>query len=409
MPSDTDQSRMNALAARQRGAFEDAVISWRAVLAQFPNDWQAALALKADLGALGQYAEGDPTFRQARQHFPDAPWFAHLSTLYAFPQGELPSLIARARALARARANDPAVHILLGDMLSQARDYVGAAAAYAGDARPEARALEAQARHAQAFGEWLHQAPSFGPAPPIAVINLDRNTDRLAEFDRQFSDCHLPRFRVPGIEGGRLPVAATARLGGDAAKRGTLGCFLSHTAAWETMLARGLEHCLVVEDDVIPLFDLPARWGVFGLPAHFGICFVNDRLAPQAVEPGLRVYTLRQAMRVFPTWRDAPGADGYLLSAAGARKLLEWVERDGFAGDVDWRLLAYGLTAEQCEALPAGSHARRAIAELPRPTSTDRLDAFVLSPPLIRTVPLASDREDENRAGARFPSKNDPF
>ena len=372
-----------------------------------PDDWQAALALKADLAALGRYGEGDPVFQQARRRFPDAPWLAHVSSLYAFPQGELPALIDRARSLACARPNEPALHTLLGDMLNQARDYAAAAAAYAADTRPEARPREAQARRAETIGKWLLRAPSSGLAPAIAVINLDRNTDRLAELDRQFSRCRPLRFRVPGIEGSRLSAAAIARLGGDAAMRGTLGCFLGHAAAWETMLARNLEQCLVIEDDVIPTFDMPARWGIFGLPEHFDVCFVNDRLAPPATDAAFSIHPLPEAMGVFPAWRNAPGADGYLLSAAGARKLLDWVARDGFAGDVDWRLLAYGLTAKQCEALSADSHARWALSELPPPCSSDRLNAVVLSPPLIRTVPVASDREDENRAGAAFPLRSD--
>ena len=52
---------------------------------------------------------------------------------------------------------------------------------------------------------------------------------------------------------------------------------------------------------------------------------------------------LAEAFATFPPEDNAPGADGYLLSAAGARKLLAWVEQDGFAHDVDWRLLTYGL------------------------------------------------------------------
>ena len=306
-------------------------------------------------------------------------------------------MIARARCLASAAHDDPARHALLGHMLSQARDYAGAAAAYANDFRPEGRARETQARHAEALRLSLVQAPAFGPSPAMAVINLDRNTERLAELDRQFSACRLPRFRIAGVEGSRLPATAIARLGGNVAMRGTLGCFLGHAAAWEAIVARGLEHCLVVEDDVIPLFDLPARWGAFGVPDTADICFVNDRLAPPAASAAFSMRPLAEAMRSFPAWRNAPGADGYLLSAAGAAKLLRWVESDGFAGDLDWRLLAYGLTPEHCAALPADSHARWALSRLGRVASPDRLSAFVLSPPLIRTVPLASDREDENR------------
>ena len=322
---------------------------------------------------------------------------AHVSSLYAFPQGELPSLIARARTLASARPDEPALHTLLGDMLNQARDYAGAASAYAGDRRPEARAWEAQARSRETLRRWLAQAPPSGPATDIAVINLDRNTDRLTELDRQFSACLPHRFRVPGVEGSRLSAAAIGRLGGDAAMRGTLGCFLSHAAAWEAMLARGLAQCLIVEDDVIPLFDLPAQWGMFGVPDEADICFVNDRLAPQSAEAGFRVRTLSEAMLCFPSWRNAPGADGYRLSAAGAQKLLDWVARDGFCRRRG--LAAAGLRAD------AGAD-RGLAGRQPRTLGAASAAATGFARPAVRRCAVSP--ADPHRAGCQRPGRREP-
>ena len=62
-------------------------------------------------------------------------------------------------------------------------------------------------------------------------------------------------------------------------------------------------------------------------------------------------------MHLFRPDENAPGGDGYILSRAGARKLLDWLAEDGFAEDVDWRLIAYGLTPAQIAALPRPSHA----------------------------------------------------
>ena len=96
------------------------------------------------------------------------------------------------------------------------------------------------------------------------------------------------------------------------------------------------------------------------------------------------------------------GGDGYILSREGARKLLDWVEADGFSDDVDWRLIAYGLTLAEIAALERPSHAgpwlERISQVVRRP---ERLEAYVLHPPLIRTVGVSSDREDENRLHPR--------
>lgn len=186
--------------------------------------------------------------------------------------------------------------------------------------------------------------------------------------------------------------------------RGTLGCFLSHAGAWEAMLERGDAYCLIVEDDVIPLLDLPAGLARLGLPAGFDLVFVNDRIAPR-LEPtetmGFTTRTLEAAMHAFPAEDNAPGGDGYILSRAGARKLLDWVAEDGFGEDLDWRLIAYGLSPAAIAGLPRPSHAGPWLDRIGAMVGrVERLDAHVLHPPLIRTVGVSSDREDENRMHA---------
>ncbi len=364
------------------------------------RDWQTALRLKAHLAELGRYAEADPVFRAARAAFPDDVWLAHMASLHAYPQGELATMIQRAAALAVEKPNDGWRARLLGNLLLQIRDYTGAAAAFASATDPDSALRRQSALCNIVLNDKLADAPATGPAPSIAILNLDRNPERLLETQAQFAACRMPRLRVPGVEGARLPRPAVLNLGGDPSRRGTLGCFLAHAAAWEMMLADGLSHCLVVEDDTMPLLDLPERWGIFELPEWLDLCFVNDRMAPRAVTPAFSLLTTAEAIEQFPPERNAPGADGYLISARGARKLLDWVAEDGFADDVDWRLLAYAVCPADSAALPAGSHARREIARLHRAIGSGRrLQTRVLSPPLVRTRPIASEREDENRKG----------
>ncbi len=365
-----------------------------------PRDWQAALDLKAILTASHRYAEADPVFRAARAAFPDDVWLAHMTALHAYPQAELAALTSRAAALAAEAPDDGARARLLGNLLLQARDYGAAATAFRHAPDADSALRRRSALGYAELARTLAEAPSAGATPSVAIVNLDRNPGRLAETEAHFAGSRMPRFRVPGIEGARLPLAAVRRLGGDAARRGTLGCFLSHAAAWEAMLANGLSHCLVVEDDTMPLLDLPERWGVFGLPDGLELCFVNDRMAPRASVPAFQLITVADALHQFPPERNAAGADGYLISAGGARKLLGWLAEDGFAEDVDWRLLAYALSPAERATLPPDGHASREVARLHGMVgSTRRLEAWVLSPPLVRTVPVASDREDEDRKG----------
>lgn len=401
--------RAEAAAARAASDHDRAVAAWHALLDHAPEDPALALELKHDLRAGLHYPDSDPRFRRAARFLPDEAWLQHYSALYAFHGSDLDAIDARATALLARRPGEARLDAIRGDVARQRRDWPGAERAFrnAFRLRPDRTdwlqaANDAACYAALAARPW----PGEGPAYAVSVVNLDRNAERMVEIERQFATARAPRHRIPAVEGSRLPAAAVARLTGDAhAPRGTLGCFLSHAAAWEALLTRGDEAGMVVEDDVIPLLDLPATLSGPLRPGPWDILFVNDRLAPRRPAPGftserLASEPLADAMRAFHPEDNAPGADGYILTAAAARTLLRWVEADGMAGDLDWRLLAYGLTLHEVAAIPAG-HARRELdrlsAALPRP---DRLRARVLTPALIRTVGVSSDREDQNRLAA---------
>lgn len=382
---------VRARAARAEGRHLDAVDAWREALLGAPDDWRVALELKQDLKAAYHYPDSDPHFRLAARHLPDEHWLAHYSALYAFHGSDLDTLHARGTALLAHRPHDPLLHTLIGDIARQRRDWPGAV-----DAFTTAQAL---VPHDPVPSAKLTQARRYrdltvadgGEPYAILALNLDRNAERWDELRRQFATSQAPLHRLAGIEGARLAGPAVQRLTGDAqAPRGTLGCFLSHAAAWQAVIDRNLAHALVVEDDVIPLIDLPAR---IVLPPDYAVCFANDRL-DAGMEPDLTAHPFDAVMAAFPVDDNAPGGDGYFVSQAGARALLDRVAADGFAGDVDWRLVAYGLS----QGAPLRGHAAAEIARLQAilPNRTP-LPTYALWPALIRTVGVSSDREDQNR------------
>ncbi len=393
-----------ALAARVAGRHADAMAAWRAALAQSPDDWRLGLELRASMKAALHYPDSDPAFRRAARSLPDAEWLAHNTALYAYHLDDLDALDARARRMLHATPGNPALHALLGDVARQRRDWPTAQAAFAeahrlDPAHEYAAKRDAAALH-QRVARTVAARPDEGEPLAIAVINLDRNGERRDWIGRMFPGVH----RIPAVEGSRLSAAAVSRLlsqPGDEVGRGTLGCFLSHAAAWDWARTQGLPHLLVIEDDVIPLMDLPRTVGPLELPPGCDLCFVNDRLEPRMDPAGVdapSVLPLAEAMLTFPPEDNAPGGDGYVISAAGAAKLLDWVGQDGFTGNVDWRMLAYGMTPEAIAALPRHAYARAELDRLrhgvPR---TERLSAWVMHPALIRTIGVSSDREDDDR------------
>ena len=375
--------------------------AWRRRLHDAPEHWQHGLELRRALLAGYHYPDCDPAFRASTRHMPDDVWFAHYRDLALFHPADLAELRARAERLLAEGAETAALHGLLSHIAAQQKDYAAAAAHLALSDAPDRASRGAALAAYRDLAEWIGRAAGEGPSYVVAVINLDRNPERMAEMRRGFRRSAPALHRIPGVLGSALPDGEVRHLGGDPEMRGTLGCFLSHIAAWKWMLAEGLSHCLVVEDDVMPLLDLPAKLGIFNLPAEFDICFVNDRLQPILTQAaGFEAVPLARALQDFAPEANAPGADGYLITASGARRLLAWVGADGCADDVDWRLLAYSLSKEACAMLPRPSVLWDRLdglrREVPRP---DRMDAWVLFPALIRTVGLTSDRCDENRRG----------
>ena len=375
---------------------DEVAAAWRRRLRDEPSEWRHGLGLRQALLDGYHYPDCDAAFRASTRHMPDDAWFAHYRDLALFHPDDLAALRARGERLLVRGGDDAAVHGLLSHVCAQQRDWAAAAAhlAQSDTADREGRGA------ALAVYRDLALQPG-GASYAVAAINLDANPERMVALRRSFAGSAPVLHRIAGVLGSALGEAEVRRLGGDPGMRGTLGCFLSHVAAWRWMLGEGLSHCLVVEDDVMALVDLPAGLGGLGLPASFDVCFVNDRMQPPPARADVFVaMPLAEALRAFHPEANAPGADGYLVSAAGARRLLAWVGEDGCGDDVDWRLLAYGLSDAAREGLPRPSVLRDRMDVLQRAVPrAERLDAWVLTPALVRTVGLTSDRCDENRRG----------
>jgi GR25 family glycosyltransferase involved in LPS biosynthesis len=396
--------RAEAAAARSAGDHDRAVAAWRRLLDAAPDDWRVALELKRDLVAGLHNPDSDPRFCRASRMLPDAAWLRHFAESAALPAGELAAIDFRAREMRARGGPDARLEALLGQVARQRRHWSEAARAFAAAfaLEPVRTAWGRLAAEARMYTR-LARSSDAGLPPDyvLFVINLDRNPERLAEIERQCAGFPVPPQRVAAVAGDVLPQTAALRLTGDpAAPRGTLGCFLSHAAAWEQLLAGSADHALVLEDDALPLLSFPTRIGSLDLPADWDVVWVNERMQAAYDPDGVQAFSTTPAItavRGFPVWHDAVGCDGYLISRGGAAKLLAWCRADGFAGDVDWRMLGYALTSTEVAGLDAGSAARGLLDALPTPGRSQRLQAHVLQPALVREVSLRSDRQDVDR------------
>jgi glycosyl transferase family 25 len=95
-------------------------------------------------------------------------------------------------------------------------------------------------------------------APLIYVINLDRDTERMASIHANLVRIGLSYERLPAVMGKDVPdweklvdlpaYAWRNRL--DMPRAGEVGCYLSHLVAMETFLKTDASWCVILEDDV---------------------------------------------------------------------------------------------------------------------------------------------------------------
>src|SRR5262245_34702066 len=175
---------------------------------------------------------------------------------------------------------------------------------------------------------------------PILVINLDRSTDRLRRMRAQTDRLGLSFERFPAVDGTSIP-ADLAPYFCDASGRvisplapGEVGCYASHLALWRHLVASAVPAILVCEDDAVLPDDLAALVGGL-LPAlPVGWDMVHLCRAPDRAFHTITKLDGRSLIRFS---RVPTTTVGYLISLAGATKLIEPVGPRMWCVDQDLR------------------------------------------------------------------------
>ncbi len=160
------------------------------------------------------------------------------------------------------------------------------------------------------------------------VINLESSPER-----RAWMECELARAGVSGefvraIDGRRLGPGFERRL----RERETVyrlskyeaACTLSHRKVWRRFLASGASHAIILEDDV-RLGSSFARAATFDWSRlNFDIVKLETMSDKVWLAKASEAFEQRRIHRLLS---GHLGAAGYVVSAAGARKLLQLTQR----------------------------------------------------------------------------------
>jgi len=236
------------------------------------------------------------------------------------------------------------------------------------------------------------------------IVNLDRDKERLANLLALLKDEPILDIRrVAAVEGRQLPELVRRKISGHPAwadKYVEIGCFLSHVKLWEMIARQTDEFSLVLEDDATPRGL--RRLATMERPADADLVFVNDRMCeggrgdPVTTEV-FCVPFLRGLEKLNRTRRGA-GTDGYILTPAGAARLLEAVNTDLCFGNIDGRLLRYCADREELDANFPDSFISKVIHDHHNPSISPRwsvIKGYCLNTPLILHGAFESTRTSQ--------------
>ena len=165
---------------------------------------------------------------------------------------------------------------------------------------------------------------AVGKAPPTFVINLARQVERKRRMQALVAAAGVEPVFVEAVDGSKLGASAMLpwRRNDKRAllNAGEVGCLLSHVSVWERIVREGIDHAVVLEDDLVisPTFrQILLRIG--DLPDFDLLRLETDR-SPIVFRHECELEIAGHC--VHKLLRGATRTGGYAISRRGAHRLL---------------------------------------------------------------------------------------
>lgn len=176
-----------------------------------------------------------------------------------------------------------------------------------------------------------------GKVPPTFVINLARQVERKRRMQAIISTAGVMPVFVEAVDGSKLSSSELApwrrTVKRSLLNAGEVGCLLSHISVWERIVRDGIDHAVVLEDDLViaPSFrQILLRIG--DLP-EFDLLRIETDRSPivfrQKSEMAIAGHHVHKLLR------GATRTGGYVISRRGAHRLLASVNDFEQAVDVE--------------------------------------------------------------------------
>ncbi|UHQ55858.1 hypothetical protein [Microbulbifer sp. YPW16] len=224
---------------------------------------------------------------------------------------------------------------------------------------------------------------------PVHCINLDRDVHRFMGLEQLYRKVGCDVRRQAGVLGSAVPRLMQQTLFKAELPPNSVGCWSSQVRALEVIVESGHDYGMIVEDDGLPAFHFSFQGLLDALPKDADICFLNDRSVPgwwRVPGQSMKLVNINQAYDDVASDVRAIGADGYLVSRAGAIKILDELARNGAVKHYDWQIYSYGI-----DAVADGDerHVSKIIRDIRRRSGTClKLNGYVSTVPFVIHSPM---------------------
>jgi len=191
--------------------------------------------------------------------------------------------------------------------------------------------------------------------PHMFVLNLDRAPQRWSHMQTVMEEQGLQVERLSAVDGKTLTdaemLAHSTKMAAFLQPRGVIGCYLSHKRFWQMVVDRNLDSAIIFEDDVRLVDDFKGKLQSYlqrleteGSSYDVLLLGAIGRVHPEGRESfGSRLFStyiggkrpLKQLSNYLYKPRRPAGTHAYMVSNAGARRLLGLCPKATFHVDLD--------------------------------------------------------------------------
>ena len=194
----------------------------------------------------------------------------------------------------------------------------------------------------------------------VYVINLDKDTERLARFDAQMKEHRIEYTRISAVVGSTVKeTPALTAWCNTFCTDGMKGCALSHLQIWNDMLKHSYKNVLIFEDDALleANFNEVFKEAWDELPHDFDIFYLGCTLmcdnsyALSKISTTLTNMSPTHVSEHIQTVKGSIGTHGYVISNKCAKLFANLAVNFHIDSEITRWIGQYGLSAYSCHPL----------------------------------------------------------